>query len=291
MLPDFGGQNDPSFVSGSLFGGATQDSFSIRSGRRGEFGSQVILQLPFAKGFQGTNPILTFAPGVSAALLSFEGDPFGPPTEPTGFLSIISGSANLISGPTFSDIDFTFDETVATLESPPTLVEREAGLSVEDLSYSLKAPTTDLQEFSWNATSNISVSWAEPSFARIFGSTTLSLEDSLEETDNEVVFFVKGFLGDESNPFEVFTENLSLKPGMSQLVNWDLTKIASLLPGDYTLGLTSGVRWQPGASDSVLTVSSQYGADVAPIPTPALLPGLVGMGVAALRRKRKGEAA
>jgi hypothetical protein len=70
-------------------------------------------------------------------------------------------------------------------------------------------------------------------------------------------------------------------------VQWDLAQIVDLLPGDYTLALTSGVRWQPSAPDSVLTVSSQYGADAAPVPTPALLPGLIGMGVAALRKRRQ----
>ena len=275
VLPDAGGQNDPSFVSGSLFGGATQDTFSIRAGNIGGF--ERVLQLPFATGFQGTGPISFVGGGPIPALLSFNN---GPSSPPTGILSITSGFAQLISGPTVSDIDFTFDGTVATLESPPTLVEREAGLSVEDLSYSLEALTNDLQEFSWNATRDISVSWTEPTVASIFGNTTISLDGAASELE----FFVQGLLNDD--PFDLFTTSLSLADGAFQLVQWDLAQIVDLLPGDYTLELTSGVRWQPSAPGSVLTVSSQYGAEVAPIPTPALLPGLVGIGIAAYRKRK-----
>lgn len=57
--------------------------------------------------------------------------------------------------------------------------------------------------------------------------------------------------------------------------------------GTYTLGF--GVV---NALDSTLS-STLYVDNIRPstaIPTPALLPGLVGMGIAALRKKRKGEA-
>jgi hypothetical protein len=277
VLPPPQGQGDRFFVSGSLFGGSTDDIFSIRSGTTGEFGNTIVLQLPFAKGFQGDGPIIS---GSSALLLSFEGDPFGPFTPPTGVVRITSGFAQLISGPTLGNIDFDFDFDEAELNSQPTLVELEAGLSVEDLSYSLEAPTTGLQEF-WDATRGISVSWTEPTVARIFGSTTISLDGAASELE----FFVQGLLNDD--PFDLFTTSLSLADGASQLVEWDLAQIVDLVPGDYTLALTSGVRWQPASAGSVLTVSSQYGADVAPVPTPALLPGLVGMGVAALRKRRQ----
>lgn len=283
VLPDAGGQNDLSFTTRSVFGGSQFfDSLYVGEGTLG--GSEREIEFLFPKGFVGSGPLL-----FGSALRSYDNNRFIDgvfiPIQPTGVIRIISGSATLISGPTFSDIDFTFDETVATLESPPTLVEREAGLSVEDLSYSLEALTDDLQEFSWNATRDISVAWTEPSLSSIFGSTTIGLDGAASELE----FFVQGLLNDD--PFDMFTKRLTLADGASQLVQWDLAQIVDLLPGDYTLALTSGVRWQPSAPDSVLTVSSQYGAEVAPIPTPALLPGLVGMGVAALRRRRKGEAA
>lgn len=285
VLFDAGGQNDPSFSFSSVGSFPNVDSFLIGKSIRGR--SERQLQLPFANGFEGSGPILV---GGSSLLVNSDNGRFidGVFIPPTGILGIISGSATLISGPTFGEIDFTFDATpVATLDNSPDLVELDAGLSVEGLSYSLKALDLDLplQEFSWNATRDISVSWTEPSLASIFGSTTISLEGAA----SEIEFFVEGLLNNA--PFDRYTTKFNLADSASQFVEWDLAQITDLMPGDYTLALTSGVRWQPGDSNSVLTVSSQYGADVAPIPTPALLPGLIGMGAAALRRSRKDESA
>ncbi len=49
------------------------------------------------------------------------------------------------------------------------------------------------------------------------------------------------------------------------------------------------VRYQSLESDTTIALGSSSGVGVGEVPTPALLPGLVGMGVAALRKQRKSE--
>ena len=76
------------------------------------------------------------------------------------------------------------------------------------------------------------------------------------------------------------------RPNAQSLLYYQFNDL-SVLSGDWsTFGLLNNGNNQPELSHITVYTSN---AGTTPIPTPALLPGLIGMGVAAMR-KRKGEA-
>ncbi len=71
---------------------------------------------------------------------------------------------------------------------------------------------------------------------------------------------------------------------------YDLCSYTFNEAGTYTIGF-GVVDVRDGRTDSALLVDDVSLTSTTPIPTPALLPGLVGMGVAALRKRRDEEVA
>jgi hypothetical protein len=88
----------------------------------------------------------------------------------------------------------------------------------------------------------------------------------------------------ESLNFSTFTS------GTNRFFDFDLTgKFITALGQEIPAfgGFTTQVK--QASLLSGIAVGSTYSGDLTAVPTPALLPGLLGMGAAALRKKRKGE--
>jgi hypothetical protein len=88
----------------------------------------------------------------------------------------------------------------------------------------------------------------------------------------------------ESLNFSTFTS------GTNRFFDFDLTgKFITALGQEIPAfgGFTTQVK--QASLISGIAVGSTYSGDLTAVPTPALLPGLLGMGAAALRKKRKGE--
>ncbi|TVP66099.1 MAG: PTPA-CTERM sorting domain-containing protein [Leptolyngbya sp. LCM1.Bin17] len=191
----------------------------------------------------------------------------------------------------FSDnpISFNFEETVGEVEiqDPPIQTPQANGFSIDELSYLLTSQSTNPISFSWSASRDFSFSGGSDIFASILGSTSLKLAGGLP---TNLEFFVEGYIDNQASPFARFSvDNLVLTNGIEFPLDWNITEVVTgLTPDTHTLGIVSGIQWTPSAVGETLLISSQYGGRATPVPTPALLPGLIGMGVAALR-KRKGE--
>ncbi|PSB18902.1 hypothetical protein C7B61_01260 [filamentous cyanobacterium CCP1] len=115
-------------------------------------------------------------------------------------------------------------------------------------------------------------------------------------------------LGLPTAPLTPFLSNIQLTDGTLASFNLESLNFSSFISGssrffDFDLAgkfVTALGQEIPAfggftaqANHAVLlrgdAVGTTYSGDLRAVPTPALLPGLVGMGVAALRKKRKGE--
>ncbi|MGF1520467.1 MAG: PTPA-CTERM sorting domain-containing protein [Nodosilinea sp.] len=226
-------------------------------------------------------------PFAAAGLSPFE---FGLTSRPDAgltFTPIADSSDNPIDFNS-NPIDFTFEETAGEIEikSPPVQTPLAGGFSIDGLSYLLTSQSTAPISFSWNASRDFNLSGGGDIFASILGNTDLQLTGGLLAS---LEFFVEGYIDNEASPFARFSiDNPDLVSGVEFPLDWDKTGIVTgLTAGSHTLGIVSGIQWTPSAAGETLFISSQYGGRATPVPTPALLPGLIGMGVAAFRKRKR----
>lgn len=84
------------------------------------------------------------------------------------------------------------------------------------------------------------------------------------------------------DPFVVITDSMTQAPAIRGL-NIQSGSFSQFVEAGTTIGW--GVETLDGAFGEASVIVSNFSAPAAAIPTPALLPGLVGLGVAALRKK------
>lgn len=192
----------------------------------------------------------------------------------------------------FSDnpISFNFEEAFGEVEiqSTPMQTSQANGFSIDELSYLLTSKSTNPISFSWSASRDFSISGGSDIFASTFGSTSLQFTGG---APTNLKFFVEGYINNQDSPFARFSvDNPNIVNGIEFPLDWNITEvITGLTPNTHTLGIVSGIQWTPSATGETLLISSQYGGRATPVPTPALLPGLIGMGVAALRKRNQEE--
>ncbi len=278
-------------------------SFGVGGGLGGNLAGQVGDKLGFPNfaGLGGpffafTAPPPTFgSPRVQGFLVNRANNSrvneFAIPTSNTFTFAVVNVTPPAISPAVdFLDnpISFDFEEKPGEVEVKSSLdkTPQTDGFSIDGLSYLLTSQSTAPISFSWNASRDFNLSGGGDIFASILGNTNLQLTGGLPTS---LEFFVEGYIDNQASPFARFSEDdLAPASGVEFPLDWDETGIvAGLAAGSHTLSIVSGIQWTPSAAGETLFISSQYGGSATPVPTPGLLPGLLGMGVAALRKRRQ----